>query len=120
MCAFTDDEIAFLTKWGNENVANIWLHSYKKSSYPEPNPKDAQKLKEYMKAVYEQKRFYATEDESDDSESSDEEERKAKKHKKKLAGKKPKKEDEKTEEKTEVSFFIAHNSNYRKKNLRKK
>lgn len=82
-------------------MAKVWLKNYKKSLYPEPNPKDSQKLKEYMKVVYEQKRFYADEEdeEDDEDEKSDSEEEEKKKSKEKH--KKPIEEDKKLSGKTE-------------------
>ncbi len=114
MCVFTNEEAEFLKKWGNENAAKVWLRNYKKSLYPEPNPKDTQKLKEYMKVVYDQKRFYAEEDEeseSSSSESSSEEEERPKEEKKVRKPVKPappppsSKATVKPEPKVEVIFF---------------
>ena len=81
---FNDKETEFLKKWGNENATKVWLHNLKKSKYGEPNSKDSQKLKEFMKAVYEQKRFYKKEESSSEEESEsegEEEKKKEPKHK---------------------------------------
>jgi len=81
---FNDKETEFLRKWGNENARKVWLHSFKKSKYGEPNSKDSQKLKEFMKTVYEQKRFYKKEESSSEEESeseSEEEKEREPKHK---------------------------------------
>ena len=66
---------------------------YKKGSHPEPNPKDTAKLKEFMKMVYEQKRFY--EDEDDEKEK-----KKKKKKQKKKEVSDP--EDEEVDDKEEI------------------
>jgi hypothetical protein len=35
----------------------VWLAEYRKSLFPEPNPKDAFKLKEFMRVTYQQRRL---------------------------------------------------------------
>lgn len=78
MCTFSNDEVEFLKKWGNENAAKVWLATLKKSHYPVENLKDIQKLKEYVKNVFVQKKFYKepSEDSGSENGSSDEEENK--------------------------------------------
>jgi Ran GTPase-activating protein (RanGAP) involved in mRNA processing and transport len=74
MSIFNDKETEFLRKWGNEKVAKVWLHDLKKSGYDKPNFKDSYKLKEFMRAVYEQKRFYKKEESSSEEEDGEESE----------------------------------------------
>ena len=102
MCVFNDKEVEMLKKWGNERVAKVWLHNFKKSGQELPNPKDTYKLKEFMRAVYESKRYYKNdeeENESEDSESNSEEDTK----------KKPKKKSS-----TKVNIFISLEKNNKK------
>lgn len=75
MSVFNDKETEFVRKWGNENAAKVWLHGLKKSGFAEPTGKDTYKLKEFMRAVYEQKRFYQKEESSSEGESESEDEK---------------------------------------------
>lgn len=77
MSVFNDKETEMIRKWGNDIATKVWLHDLKKSGFIEPNAKDTYKLKEFMRAVYEQKRFYKKEEssEEEESESESEEER---------------------------------------------
>lgn len=101
MCTFKNDEIEFIQKWGNEKAKEVWFHSYKKSLYPEPNPKDTPKMKDFMKAVYEFKRFCKSEKGDEDNDEDEEEDHKAakKKIKKKTSGKVHEKTDEEKDKK---------------------
>jgi len=115
MCVFKDDEVAFLTKWGNENARNVWMKKLKKSM--EPPPKDNVKLKDFMRAVFEQKKYYENEEEEkekkakkkakkhkeeEEEENSEEDEEEEKEKKSKKKKEKPKeKEKEKPKEKIE-------------------
>lgn len=82
MCVFNNDEIEFLKKWGNENAAKTWLATFKKSAFSEDDMKDTRKLKEFIKNVYQQKRYYKNQNDSEsDSDSDSEEDRKKKKPK---------------------------------------
>lgn len=84
MCTFSAEEVEFLKKWGNDNAEKIWLRNLKKSGYPVPSSKEAHKLKEYMKAVYEQKRFYAEESAESSSESGSDDDSAGEKEEKKV------------------------------------
>ena len=75
----------------------MWLKHYKKSLYPEPDPKDAMKLKEYMRVVYEQKRFHEQTDDEDEEQEQDKP--KTKKSKKSKKPPKQHSEDEEDEKK---------------------
>jgi Putative GTPase activating protein for Arf len=81
MCNFNDKEIETLTKNGNENAQKTLMASYSAKLYPEPDKRDAAKMKEFFTLKYKQRRFEKKGD-SSDSEECDDDKKKKKSHKK--------------------------------------
>ena len=89
MSIFNDKDIDFLQKWGNDVAQKHWMADYNSKIYPLPDKKDIQKMKDFFRTKYTEKRFLAKE-ESEESEDDSEEERKKKAKKKKAVAKKKK------------------------------
>ncbi len=70
MTVFKEKDIENLKKWGNKKAKSYWMASYSKTLYPCPGAKDKERMKEFLKAKYVEKRF--VEKEENDSSSSDE------------------------------------------------
>jgi len=106
MCNFNDKEIETLTKNGNDvsrsknlillkNAYKTLMAAYNSKLYPEPDKRDAVKMKEFFNIKYKQKRFAQKDDSDDGSDGSDsdsEKKKKKKKEEKKKEKKKHKKE----------------------------
>ncbi|XP_014342151.1 arf-GAP domain and FG repeat-containing protein 1a isoform X3 [Latimeria chalumnae] len=58
MTTFTQQEIEFLQKHGNEICKQIWLGLYDERSSAIPDFRDPQKVKEFLQEKYEKKRWY--------------------------------------------------------------
>ncbi|XP_043926374.1 arf-GAP domain and FG repeat-containing protein 1 isoform X9 [Protopterus annectens] len=58
MTTFTQQEIEFLQKHGNEICKQIWLGLYDERSSSIPDFRDPQKVKEFLQEKYEKKRWY--------------------------------------------------------------
>ncbi|XP_061575140.1 arf-GAP domain and FG repeat-containing protein 1a isoform X3 [Cololabis saira] len=58
MTTFTQQEIEFLQKHGNEVCKQIWLGLYDDRSSPVPDFREPQKVKEFLQEKYEKKRWY--------------------------------------------------------------
>uniref|UniRef100_A0A8C4QY17 Arf-GAP domain-containing protein n=1 Tax=Eptatretus burgeri TaxID=7764 RepID=A0A8C4QY17_EPTBU len=58
MTTFTDSEIEFLQKHGNEVCRHIWLGLYDERSSLMPDFKDPQKAKDFLQDKYEKKKWY--------------------------------------------------------------
>uniref|UniRef100_A0A8C4RA14 Arf-GAP domain-containing protein n=1 Tax=Eptatretus burgeri TaxID=7764 RepID=A0A8C4RA14_EPTBU len=56
MTTFSQQEIEFLHNHGNEICRSIWLGLYK-DGIPTPDHRDAMKVKEFLQAKYENKRW---------------------------------------------------------------
>ena len=107
MCNFNDKEIETLTKNGNDvshyafillqNAYKTLMAAYNSKLYPEPDKRDAVKMKEFFNIKYKQRRF-AQKDDSDDGSDGSESEAEKKKKKKKDEKKKKKQKKESSEE----------------------
>jgi hypothetical protein len=98
MSNFNEKDVAQIKKWGNHAAKKHWMSNYNKTLYPVPERRDLNKMKEFMKLKYVQKRFMEGDDESDSSseeDSSDDDKKKKKKHKKTKKTKKSKKKKKK-------------------------
>ncbi|XP_059390133.1 arf-GAP domain and FG repeat-containing protein 1-like isoform X2 [Carassius carassius] len=58
MTTFTQQEIEFLQKHGNEACKPIWLGLYEERNLAIPDFRDPQKVKEFLQDKYEKKRWY--------------------------------------------------------------
>lgn len=58
MTTFTQQEIDFLQKHGNEACKQIWLGLYDDRTSPVPDFREPQKVKEFLQDKYEKKRWY--------------------------------------------------------------
>ncbi|XP_026082470.1 arf-GAP domain and FG repeat-containing protein 1-like isoform X4 [Carassius auratus] len=58
MTTFTQQEIEFLQKHGNEACKQIWLGLYEDRNLTIPDFRDPQKVKEFLQDKYEKKRWY--------------------------------------------------------------
>ncbi|XP_052472311.1 arf-GAP domain and FG repeat-containing protein 1 isoform X1 [Carassius gibelio] len=58
MTTFTQQEIEFLQKHGNEACKQIWLGLYEDRNLAIPDFRDPQKVKEFLQDKYEKKRWY--------------------------------------------------------------
>ena len=88
--------IDFLTKVINfQSVKKTLMASYSSKLYPEPDKRDAAKMKEFFQLKYKQRRFEARDSDSDDSGDSSDSDTKKKKSKKEEKKKKTKKDKKK-------------------------
>uniref|UniRef100_A0A8C2PV21 ArfGAP with FG repeats 1a n=1 Tax=Cyprinus carpio TaxID=7962 RepID=A0A8C2PV21_CYPCA len=58
MTTFTQQEIEFLQKYGNEVCKQIWLGLYEDRNLAIPDFREPQKVKEFLQDKYEKKRWY--------------------------------------------------------------
>lgn len=65
-----------------QNVHKTLMAGYNAKLYPEPDRRDAAKMKEFFTLKYKQKRFEQKESESEESDESDDSDKKKKKAKK--------------------------------------
>lgn len=80
MTVFKEKDIENMKAWGNLKAKSYWLASYSKTLYPLPGTKEKEKMKDFLKAKYVDKRFCnksgeRNESDEDSKDSSDEEER---------------------------------------------
>ena len=61
-CNFTEAEVNKLKLMGNEKAATIWMARHDARAFPVPDLKDANKLKEFLRVKYVDKRFYENRD----------------------------------------------------------
>ena len=71
MCVFKEKDYDNLLKWGNLKAKEHWMASYSKALYPQPQQKEKEKMKEFLKIKYVEKRFMRQEEDDEDSKSSD-------------------------------------------------
>ncbi|XP_069474322.1 arf-GAP domain and FG repeat-containing protein 1 isoform X11 [Ambystoma mexicanum] len=64
MTTFTQNEIEFLQKHGNEVCKQIWLGLFDDRSSTIPDFRDPQKVKEFLQEKYEKKRWYVPPDQA--------------------------------------------------------
>ncbi|XP_056466682.1 arf-GAP domain and FG repeat-containing protein 1a isoform X3 [Gadus chalcogrammus] len=64
MTTFTQQEIEFLQKHGNEVCKHMWLGLYDERATPIPDFRDPQKVKEFLQEKYEKKRWYVPPDQA--------------------------------------------------------
>ncbi|XP_058269509.1 arf-GAP domain and FG repeat-containing protein 1a isoform X1 [Hemibagrus wyckioides] len=64
MTTFTQQEIEFLQKHGNEVCKQIWLGLYDDRSSAVPDFREPQKVKEFLQEKYEKKRWYVPPDQA--------------------------------------------------------
>ncbi|KAJ3591092.1 hypothetical protein NHX12_009039 [Muraenolepis orangiensis] len=64
MTTFTQQEIEFLQKHGNEVCKHTWLGLYDERATPVPDFRDPQKVKEFLQEKYEKKRWYVPPDQA--------------------------------------------------------
>ncbi|CAL1545162.1 unnamed protein product [Lymnaea stagnalis] len=58
MASFTPEEMDFLKSHGNELNRKVYLGLYDSRSWPEPDSRDEQRVRDYMVQKYENKRWY--------------------------------------------------------------
>ncbi|XP_076454141.1 uncharacterized protein LOC143289142 isoform X1 [Babylonia areolata] len=58
MASFTPDEMDFLKSHGNELNRKVYLGLYDNRTWPEPDSRDEQRVRDFMVQKYENKRFY--------------------------------------------------------------
>ncbi|XP_059159549.1 arf-GAP domain and FG repeat-containing protein 1-like [Physella acuta] len=58
MASFTPEEMDFLKSHGNELNRKVFLGLYDSRSWPEPDSRDEQRVRDYMVQKYENKRWY--------------------------------------------------------------
>ncbi|BFZ06212.1 hypothetical protein BsWGS_09251 [Bradybaena similaris] len=58
MASFTPEEMDFLKSHGNELNRKVYLGLHDSASWPEPDSRDEQRVREYMVQKYEHKRWY--------------------------------------------------------------
>ncbi|KAM8854047.1 arf-GAP domain and FG repeat-containing protein 1a isoform 4-T4 [Synchiropus picturatus] len=64
MTTFSQQEIEFLQKHGNEVCKHIWLGLYNEKSTSVPDFREPQKVKEFLQDKYEKKRWYVPPDQA--------------------------------------------------------
>lgn len=57
-CNFNEAEVSKLKSMGNEKAATIWMARHDPRTFPVPDLKDSNKLKDFLKLKYLDKRFY--------------------------------------------------------------
>lgn len=57
MTVFKEKDLDNLTKWGNAKAKSFWMANYSKALYPIPSSKEKEKMKEFLKLKYIEKRF---------------------------------------------------------------
>lgn len=62
MCVYKEKDVENLKKWGNAKAKEYWMDSYSKSLYPLPSTKEKDKMKEFLKTKYVEKRFMKQEE----------------------------------------------------------
>ncbi|XP_041282695.1 arf-GAP domain and FG repeat-containing protein 2-like, partial [Onychostruthus taczanowskii] len=58
MTTFSEAEVLFLRARGNEACRRVWLGTFDPRASPPPDPRDPQKVKEFLREKYEKKRWY--------------------------------------------------------------
>jgi hypothetical protein len=54
---FSDNDLALLTKMGNDNAKNIWLAKFDTKKEKIPDPKDSEAIRKHITLKYKEKRF---------------------------------------------------------------
>lgn len=88
MCVFNEQELKDISDNGNANQQAKLMKNWKAKNNPIPEKSDMNKMKEFFRHKYVEKRFAEKKDASDDSSDSEEERRRRKKRKDKKRAKK--------------------------------
>lgn len=72
MSVFKEKDIENLKAQGNKKAKQTWMATYSKTLYPVPGQKEKEKMKEFLKAKYVEKRFAKKKDKHDSSSEDDE------------------------------------------------
>jgi len=59
MSTFNEEEVEALENGGNDVAARIYRGKYREGEFPKPSPGDTQKIRDFIRLTYEEKRWFS-------------------------------------------------------------